>query len=80
MKKVSFLKKNGLSLALAGLFLVFWGGQSVTGWYVYNKELKGDLIPNMVQLKEQFALTAMGFISYLIPNMVQLKGVHVGVR
>ncbi len=39
MKKASFLKKNGLSLALLIIFLLFWIGQAFTGWHVYNEEL-----------------------------------------
>lgn len=39
MKKASFLKKNGLSISLLSLFLVFWAGQALTGWQVYNDEL-----------------------------------------
>ena len=42
MKKVTFFKKNGLSLALLGLFLLSWAGQTLTGWKVYNEELQED--------------------------------------
>jgi glycerol uptake facilitator-like aquaporin len=42
MKKISFLKKNGLSIALLILFLAFWAGQALTGWQVYNEELSED--------------------------------------
>lgn len=48
MKKASFLKKNGLSISLLVLFLVFWTGQTLTGWKVYNEELleeNGNPIP-----------------------------------
>jgi len=33
-----FLRENGLSIALFGLFLVFLGAQSVTGFQVYNDD------------------------------------------
>ena len=39
MKKASFLKKNGLSVSLLIMFLVFWSAQAFTGWQVFNKEL-----------------------------------------
>ncbi len=48
MKKLSFLKKNGLSVSLLGLFLIFWAAQTLTGWKVYNNELleeNGNPIP-----------------------------------
>jgi hypothetical protein len=34
----SFFRNNGLSLFVLGLFAVFWVGQLVTGWSVYNEE------------------------------------------
>lgn len=36
MKK--FLRNNGLSLVLAGLFIVFWAGQAISGWHVQNED------------------------------------------
>jgi hypothetical protein len=36
MKK--FLHHNGLSIALAALFLLFWAGQAVSGWQVHNED------------------------------------------
>ncbi|MDB6136107.1 MAG: hypothetical protein JWM59_4350 [Verrucomicrobiales bacterium] len=33
-----FLRNNGLSLVLAGLFLIFWAAQAVSGWKVHNEE------------------------------------------
>jgi hypothetical protein len=33
-----FLRENGLSLVMFSLFVVFWGGQSVTGWLHHNDE------------------------------------------
>jgi uncharacterized protein DUF6766 len=33
-----FLRHNGLSLVLAGLFILFWVGQSVAGQRYYNQE------------------------------------------
>jgi hypothetical protein len=38
--KNSFLKRNGLSLALVALFLVFMIGQTYFGWLEYNSELR----------------------------------------
>jgi len=42
MKKASFFKRNGLSISLLGLFLLFWVGQALTGWRVYNEELQEE--------------------------------------
>lgn len=39
--KPSFVYRNGLSLALAALFLISLIGQAMTGWHEYNKELTG---------------------------------------
>lgn len=36
MKK--FLRHNGLSLALATLFLIFWGAQAIAGFKVHNED------------------------------------------
>ena len=33
-----FFNNNGLSLVLAGLFLVFWSCQAVSGWHVHNDD------------------------------------------
>ena len=33
-----FFKNNGLSLVLAFFFLLFWLGQAVSGWKVYNED------------------------------------------
>jgi hypothetical protein len=38
MAQTSFLRRNGLSLALAVLFLLFMAGQAVFGWRVFNEE------------------------------------------
>lgn len=38
MRKTSFLYRNGLSIALLSMLLVFWSAQLVTGWHVYNEE------------------------------------------
>jgi len=35
-----FLRENGLSVVLFGLFLLFLLGQSVTGWLVYNDDAR----------------------------------------
>lgn len=45
MKKQSFFKRNGLSIALLFLFLLFWIGQALTGWQVYNEELAETYSP-----------------------------------
>jgi hypothetical protein len=37
-KPRSFLRRNSLSIACLVLFLVFWAGQAVTGWHVYNTD------------------------------------------
>lgn len=34
-----FWRDNGLSLVLVSLFLLFLGGQTVSGWFNYNEEL-----------------------------------------
>jgi hypothetical protein len=36
--KHSFLKRNGLSITLLVFFLLFLGGQYVTGWHEYNNQ------------------------------------------
>jgi len=33
-----FLKDNGLSIVLVGLFLIFWGAQAVSGFKVHNED------------------------------------------
>lgn len=38
MRSPSFLKNNGLSLVLFGLFLITLLGQSLAGWSTYNEE------------------------------------------
>jgi hypothetical protein len=37
---VNFLRRNGLSIVLAGLFVLFFCAQTVTGWHEYNDELR----------------------------------------
>ena len=32
------MRNNGLSIVLATLFLLFMGGQTLTGWYAFNEE------------------------------------------
>lgn len=46
-----FLRDNGLSLVLAGLFLLFWGAQSVSGWLAssHEKEERGRPPENYVE-------------------------------
>jgi hypothetical protein len=38
--KHSFFKRNGLSITLSALFLLFMGGQTYFGWHEYNAEQK----------------------------------------
>lgn len=38
-KSYSFFRKNGLSIVLLVLMLIFWAGQAYTGWLEHNKEL-----------------------------------------
>jgi len=47
MKKPSFLKKNGLSISLLVMFLIFWAGQALTGWQVYNNELAEENVSSL---------------------------------
>lgn len=35
---MKFLRNNGLSIVLGGLFFAFWAGQAVSGWHVSNEE------------------------------------------
>ena len=39
MPKATFLRDNGLSLALGGLFLLSFIGMALTGWHAFNSEL-----------------------------------------
>ena len=39
-KKYSFFRRNGLSLTVLILMLVFWAGQALTGWREHNKDLE----------------------------------------
>jgi Domain of unknown function (DUF6766) len=36
----NFWRDNGLSLVLVSLFLLFFGGQTISGWFHYNEELQ----------------------------------------
>jgi hypothetical protein len=38
MKSRGFLQDNALSIVMLGAFLLFWGGQAVTGWLHHNEE------------------------------------------
>jgi hypothetical protein len=53
-KKQSFFYKNGLSIVLLAMMLIFWGGQFVAGWKDHNQELVEDNQP---------ALTAGQYLS-----------------
>ena len=48
-----FLRNNSLSLALLGLFAMFWVGQSIAGWMDYNQDEKSEH-PHLV-LEDPFA-------------------------
>jgi hypothetical protein len=50
----SFLRENGLSVALFALFLLFLAGQSVTGWLVYNDDAR------------EHGQRAVAFVQYLL--------------
>ncbi len=65
MKNASFLKKNGLSLTLVALFLIFWIGQTLTGWQVYNDELMED---NAKAISFMSYLSSGHFISATFEN------------
>jgi hypothetical protein len=39
MKEKSFFSRNGLSIVLLTLMIIFWAGQFVTGWKDHNEEL-----------------------------------------
>jgi hypothetical protein len=65
MKKASFLKKNGLSISLLVLFLVFWTGQTLTGWKVYNEELTEE---NGLPISLADYLTSGHFVSATFEN------------
>jgi hypothetical protein len=55
-----FLRNNGLSLVLLFLFLLFWLGQAVAGWSVFNEE----------QLEHDGR--AIGFAAYLTtPHFIE---------
>ena len=41
----SFWYRNGLSLTLIALMLLFWAGQFVTGWKEHNDELEEQHVP-----------------------------------
>lgn len=38
--RIGFIKDNGLTLTVMGLFLFSWAGQLLTGWMTYNDELR----------------------------------------
>lgn len=53
------LRNNGLSIAMFTLFLVFFLGQSVTGWHEYNQDQKQHSAPE-VTLREYLATAHFG--------------------
>lgn len=53
-KKQSFFYRNGLSIVLIVMMLIFWSGQFITGWKDHNDELK--------EMGQQ-ALTAKQYLS-----------------
>lgn len=44
-EKQSFFYKNGLSIVMFALFLIFLSGQFITGWHVKNEELMENQKP-----------------------------------
>jgi hypothetical protein len=54
-----FWRDNGLSLVLLSLFLVFLGGQTVSGWFHYNEELEEHQQPR-IELFEYLRSGAFG--------------------
>lgn len=55
----SIWKNNGLSIVLIALFLIFFGGQIVSGWLHYNEEQKEHNQPS-VRLVEYLQTGAFG--------------------
>jgi hypothetical protein len=47
----NFWRNNGLSVVVVGLFLLFWAGQSVVGWYDYNEEQRQHREPTVTFAK-----------------------------
>ena len=54
-----FWRDNGLSLVLVSLFLLFLGGQTVSGWFNYNEELQEHHQPR-IGLSEYLRSGAFG--------------------
>jgi hypothetical protein len=47
MQRASFFRRNGLSIVLAALFILFMAGQTYFGWHEYNSELKDHSLPEI---------------------------------
>jgi hypothetical protein len=63
--KPSFVYRNGLSLVLIFMMLLFWGGQFYTGWKDHNEDLK-EL--GQSEIKASAYLTSGHFISATFEN------------
>jgi hypothetical protein len=51
--RLSFWKRNGLSIVVLSLMLIFWGAQAYTGWLEHNEDLT------------ESGARAIGFAAYL---------------
>jgi hypothetical protein len=47
MSRAGFFRRNGLSIVLAALFLLFMAGQTYFGWHEYNSEQKEHSRPGV---------------------------------
>ena len=64
-KKYSFVYRNGLSIVLLTMLLIFWFAQFITGWNDYNNERKEH---NLTELSAWQYLTSGHFISATFEN------------
>lgn len=63
--KYSFFYRNGLSIVLLALMLIFWSGQFITGWKEHNDELQEHHQPQISA--RQYAVSGH-FISATFEN------------
>jgi hypothetical protein len=45
-----FLYRNGLSIAVGTLFLLFWAAQAITGWFEFNSQMQDQRAPSVAFL------------------------------
>src|SRR5688500_10063109 len=64
-KKHSFFYRNGLSIVLLVMMLIFWTGQFVAGWKDHNQERQEE---NQAPLAAREYLTSGHFISATFEN------------